>query len=345
MKKALYVGGVKIGGGARVKIHTMSDLPTYGIDGVVRQAADAARAGCDIFRVAVPDLRSAEAVKELKRQISMPIVADVHFDYKLGLAAIASGADKLRINPGNIPEAGLKKLASAAKERGIPIRVGVNGGSLEKKYAASADKSEALAMSAVGGARLLESCGFSDIVLSLKASSVKDTVLAYRLADKLCDYPLHIGITEAGTPALGIYKSAVGLGALLLDGIGDTLRVSLTASPVEEVIAAREILRASGYDKRFAEVISCPKCGRCGYDTAALAALVEKTVSNVEKPLRIAVMGCVVNGPGEAKDCDLGIAFGDGRAALFKDGKVYKTVPEAEAEKAFLEELKILIRN
>jgi (E)-4-hydroxy-3-methylbut-2-enyl-diphosphate synthase len=386
MKKVIQIGDIKIGGDYPVAVQTMSNLPASDVSAVVRQAAACFDLGCGIFRIAVPDFEAAAAIKQIKRAIKMPLVADIHFDCRLGVEAAKNGADKLRINPGNMKKDDLKKVVSAAKEYGIPIRVGVNGGSLEKKYRDIIEKenteknidfsryraaeteggfsekergktavfsrfkdddfvlkrAEALAASAMDGVRLLEEQDFFNTVVSLKSSSVRETVAAYRIVDGLCAYPLHIGVTEAGGERAGILKSAAGLSALLLDGIGDTVRVSLTAAPEKEVAAAVGILRAVGLDKNYAEIISCPKCGRCSYDTERLLNVVEDLTKDVKKPLKIAVMGCVVNGPGEAGACDIGIAFGDGRAAVFKDGKVYKTLDADDAEREFLKEIRAL---
>ncbi|MDR3263243.1 MAG: flavodoxin-dependent (E)-4-hydroxy-3-methylbut-2-enyl-diphosphate synthase [Clostridiales bacterium] len=343
MKKIVQIGGVYIGGSYRVAIQSMSDLPTRDIDAVVKQAEALKKDGCDIFRVAVPDTESARALAEIKKRIEMPLVADIHFDYKLAIQAAAFGADKIRINPGNMPVGGLKELTRVLKAAHIPLRVGINGGSLEKKYSAMPDRAMALAMSAADCVKRLEDDGFFDIVISLKSSSVLETVKAYRYIDKLCDYPLHIGVTEAGIGQAGVIKSAAGLGALLLDGIGNTVRVSLTGDPSEEIRTAKGILRAVGLDRDFAEIISCPKCGRCAYDTESLAKKVAEFTRHVAKPLKIAVMGCVVNGPGEAETCDIGIAFGSGKAVIFKCGKVFLTVRDKDAEEIFLKEIDKII--
>ncbi|MDR3292784.1 MAG: flavodoxin-dependent (E)-4-hydroxy-3-methylbut-2-enyl-diphosphate synthase [Clostridiales bacterium] len=341
MKKIIKIGNVSIGGENPVAIQSMSDLPTTDIDGVVRQAERLKEAGCDIFRVAVRDEADAHAFCEIKKRIDMPLAADIHFSHKTGILAVEAGADKIRINPGNMTHDGVRELLRAVRERGIPIRIGVNSGSIEKKYE-KFDRTAALVLSLSDSVRQIEDDGYGKLVLSLKSSSVTETVRAYREADKLFDYPLHIGVTEAGTLASGVVKSAVGLGALLTDGIGDTMRVSLTADPVREVEYAKRILRAVGLDKNYAEVVSCPRCGRCGYDTQTLAELVEERTRFVKKPLKIAVMGCEVNGPGEAKHCDLGIAFGRDKAVLFKKGEVYLTEETEKAVAIFLEEIILL---
>ncbi|MDR1939296.1 MAG: flavodoxin-dependent (E)-4-hydroxy-3-methylbut-2-enyl-diphosphate synthase [Clostridiales bacterium] len=343
MKRTVKIGGVSVGGGNPVAVQTMAKAAATDIKAIIEQAAAAKEAGCDIFRVAVPDMSAAAALREIRRNIDMPLVADIHFDYKLAIAAAKNRADKVRINPGNIKKAGLKELTAALKDLRVPVRVGVNGGSLEKSYKNSSDRASALASSAMDAIRLMEDLGFYDIVASLKSSSAAETVAAYRQIDKLCQYPLHIGVTEAGTPERGIIKSAAALGSLLLDGIGDTVRISLAADPTAEVKAARELLRAVGLDKSFVEVIACPRCGRCGYDVGGLAQKVEDYTRNVKKPLKIAVMGCVVNGSGEAGACDLGIAFGGDKAVVFKDGSVLKTVGADDAEGCLFEEIKKLL--
>jgi (E)-4-hydroxy-3-methylbut-2-enyl-diphosphate synthase len=341
-KKTIKIGKVSIGAGYPAAIQSMSDLLTTDTNAVVAQAERLEKLGCKIFRVAVPDEDAAKAAGVIKKSINMPLVADIHYDYKLGIKAAEAGVDKLRINPGNMKKRDLKELVRAVKDFNIPIRVGVNGGSLEKKYETHTNRAYALALSAADGIKFLEDEGFFEIVVSLKSSSVKETVEAYRYMDKMCEYPLHIGVTEAGGREAGIIKSAVGLGSLLLDGIGDTIRVSLTAEPEEEVRAAKRILGAAGVYNNLAEVISCPKCGRCTYDTKRLTEKVEKLTENIEKPLKIAVMGCAVNGPGEARHCDLGIAFGNKKAVVFRKGDIISTVSETSAEEYFLSLIKDL---
>ena len=331
MKKQIVVGGVPIGGGAPVTIQSMTNTPTRNVEATVEQIRRLAAAGCEIIRVAVPDMEAAQAVGEIKKQISIPLVVDIHFDYRLALEAVKQGCDAVRINPGNIgsPDR-VAAVAAACKERGVPIRIGVNGGSLEKPLLAKFGGAtpEALVESAFGHIKLLEDCDFTDICISLKSSSVPVTMGAYKLMDEKSAYPLHIGVTETGTPKMGILKSAVGIGGLLALGIGDTIRVSLSADPVEEVYAARDILKAAGVRKEGPELISCPTCGRTQIDLIGLANEVEERLKAVDKPITVAVMGCVVNGPGEASAADVGLAGGVGEGLLFKKGEIIKTVPQ-----------------
>lgn len=331
MKKQIVVGGVPIGGGAPVTIQSMTNTPTRNVEATVEQIRRLAAAGCEIIRVAVPDMEAAQAVGEIKKQISIPLVVDIHFDYRLALEAVKQGCDAVRINPGNIgsPDR-VAAVATACKERGVPIRIGVNGGSLEKPLLAKFGGAtpEALVESAFGHIKLLEDCDFTDICISLKSSSVPVTMGAYKLMDEKSAYPLHIGVTETGTPKMGILKSAVGIGGLLALGIGDTIRVSLSADPIEEVYAARDILKAAGVRKEGPELISCPTCGRTQIDLIGLANEVEERLKAVDKPITVAVMGCVVNGPGEASAADVGLAGGVGEGLLFKKGEIIKKVPQ-----------------
>ncbi len=331
MKKQIVVGGVPIGGGAPVTIQSMTNTSTRNVEATVEQIRRLAAAGCEIIRVAVPDMEAAQAVGEIKKQISIPLVVDIHFDYRLALEAVKQGCDAVRINPGNIgsPDR-VAAVAAACKERGVPIRIGVNGGSLEKPLLAKFGGAtpEALVESAFGHIKLLEDCDFTDICISLKSSSVPVTMGAYKLMDEKSAYPLHIGVTETGTPKMGILKSAVGIGGLLALGIGDTIRVSLSADPVEEVYAARDILKAAGVRKEGPELISCPTCGRTQIDLIGLAYEVEERLKAVDKPITVAVMGCVVNGPGEASAADVGLAGGVGEGLLFKKGEIIKKVPQ-----------------
>lgn len=331
MKKQIVVGGVPIGGGAPVTIQSMTNTPTRNVEATVEQIRRLAAAGCEIIRVAVPDMEAAQVVGEIKKQISIPLVVDIHFDYRLALEAVKQGCDAVRINPGNIgsPDR-VAAVAAACKERGVPIRIGVNGGSLEKPLLAKFGGAtpEALVESAFGHIKLLEDCDFTDICISLKSSSVPVTMGAYKLMDEKSAYPLHIGVTETGTPKMGILKSAVGIGGLLALGIGDTIRVSLSADPVEEVYAARDILKAAGVRKEGPELISCPTCGRTQIDLIGLANEVEERLKAVDKPITVAVMGCVVNGPGEASAADVGLAGGVGEGLLFKKGEIIKKVPQ-----------------
>ena len=331
MTKQIKVGNVLLGGGAPVSIQSMTNTRTDDVEATLRQIRELAAAGCDIVRVAVPDMAAARAVGKIKEECPLPLVVDIHFDYKLALEAIAAGADKVRINPGNIgSEDRVKAVADACRQKNIPIRIGVNGGSLEKpllaKYGGVCP--EAMVESAFGHIRLLNKFDFDDICVSLKSSSVPMTMKAYQIMSQESNYPLHIGVTEAGTVRMGTLKSAVGIGGLLALGIGDTMRVSLSADPVEEVYAARDILKAAGIRKEGAELVSCPTCGRTRIDLISLAGEVEERLKTVDKPITVAVMGCVVNGPGEASAADCGIAGGVGEGLLFKKGQIIKKVPQ-----------------
>lgn len=347
MSKKVRIGNVTIGGGERIAVQTMCDVKTSKIEDVIREINDVYDSGCDIIRVAVKDDDDAAALKILSKKSPIPLVADIHFDHRLALKAIDAGVHKIRINPGNIgSEEKVEEVAKALKSSGVAVRVGSNSGSVEKEFLAKFGKSEvALAESALKNVAVLERHGVSNIVISAKASNVPLMVQTYRYLAKKVDYPLHLGVTEAGTAASGIVKNSVGIGSLLLDGIGDTIRVSLTAPIKEEVLAAKRILRSVGKEKDFVEVISCPTCGRTGYDMFSLVQSVENAVANVKKHLKVAVMGCVVNGPGEAKDCDLGIAGGDGKCVIFKKGEVFRTVPMDRAKEEFLKEIEIAINN
>ena len=325
MTRQIFVGGVPIGGGAPVTIQSMTNTRTDDVAATVAQIRRLAAAGCQIVRVAVPDLAAAKAVGAIKEQIDIPLVVDIHFDYKLALECVAAGCDKVRINPGNIGgEDRVRQVADACRQKGIPIRIGVNGGSLEKPILAKYGgvTPEALVESAFGHIRLLEKFDFTDICVSLKSSSVPVTMAAYRLMSEESDYPLHLGVTETGTPRMGILKSAVGIGGLLALGIGDTIRVSLSADPVEEVYAARDILKAAGVRKDGPELVACPTCGRTRIDLIGLANEVEERLKSVDKPITVAVMGCAVNGPGEASAADVGIAGGVGEGLLFRKGEL-----------------------
>ena len=331
MTRQIFVGGVPIGGGAPVTIQSMTNTRTDDVAATVAQIRRLAAAGCQIVRVAVPDLAAAKAVGAIKEQIDIPLVVDIHFDYKLALECVAAGCDKVRINPGNIGgEDRVRQVADACRQKGIPIRIGVNGGSLEKPILAKYGgvTPEALVESAFGHIRLLEKFDFTDICVSLKSSSVPVTMAAYRLMSEKSDYPLHLGVTETGTPRMGVLKSAVGIGGLLALGIGDTMRVSLSADPVEEVYAARDILKAAGVRKDGPELVACPTCGRTRIDLIGLANEVEERLKSVDKPITVAVMGCAVNGPGEASAADVGIAGGVGEGLLFRKGEIVKKVPQ-----------------
>ncbi|MCD7945915.1 MAG: flavodoxin-dependent (E)-4-hydroxy-3-methylbut-2-enyl-diphosphate synthase [Clostridiales bacterium] len=332
MTKQIMVGNVPVGGGAPVAIQSMCSTHTDDVEATVAQIHRLEAAGCEIVRVAVPDMASAHAIGAIKERISIPLVVDIHFNYRLALECIAAGADKVRINPGNIGDKErVKAVADACRQKGIPIRIGVNGGSLEKPLLAKYGKvcPETLVESAFGHIRLLNECDFDDICVSLKSSSVPVTMAAYRLMSERSDYPLHLGVTEAGTPTMGVIKSAMGIGGLLAMGIGDTLRVTLTADPCEEVVTAKRILQAAGLRQDGPNLISCPTCGRTRIDLIPLANQVEERLKTVNKPITVAVMGCVVNGPGEASAADVGIAGGDGMGFLFRHGEIIgKQIPE-----------------
>ena len=343
--KSVLVGGIKIGGGAPVTIQSMTTEKTADIQKTLSQIAALKSAGCDIVRGAILDEADAFAVREIVDKAGIPFVADIHFSPKLAVMAIENGAHKVRINPGNIGgETQIKMVADCIKAHKIPVRVGANTGSIEKAHEAKYGRTaKALVESALDGARTLEKYGVEDIVLSVKASSVPLTVEAYQLLAERTDYPLHIGVTEAGTYTSGVIKSAVGIGSLLLNGVGDTLRVSLADDPVKEVEAAKEILCACGLDKEFVEVVACPTCGRCAWESVALAEKVSALVKGYKKRAKIAVMGCVVNGPGEAKDADLGVAGGENGCLIFKKGQPYKKVTAQEVEEEFIKEIKVLL--
>lgn len=333
MTRQINVGGVPVGGGAAVTIQSMTNTKTHDVAATVEQIRQLTAAGCEIVRVAVPDEAAARAIGDIKAQIDIPLVVDIHFDYKLALTCIAAGCDKVRINPGNIGgEDRVKLVADACRAKGVPIRIGVNGGSLEKnllsKYGGVTP--EALVESAMGHIRLLEKFDFDQICVSMKSSSVPITMAAYRLFSQQSDYPLHLGVTEAGTPKMGVMKSAIGIGGLLAQGIGDTFRVTLTADPVEEVYVARDILKAAGLRRDGPELISCPTCGRTRVNLIQMAQEVEQRLADVTKPITVAVMGCAVNGPGEASAADVGIAGGDGEGLLFQKGKIIKKVPQEQ---------------
>ena len=327
----ISIGQVKIGGGNRIAIQSMTNTKTEDVASTVDQIRRLTAEGCDIIRCAVPTMEAAHAFREIKKQIDIPIVADIHFDYKLAVAAIENGADKIRINPGNIGSTeNVKAVVEAAKAHHVPIRVGVNSGSLEKKYLEKYGKvtPEGLAESALGQVEILESTDFHDIVISIKASDVMTSVKAHELIADRTDHPLHVGITETGSVINGNIKSAVGIGIILYEGIGDTIRVSLTADPVEEVRSAKQILRSLGLNKTGIEVVSCPTCGRTQIDLIGLAGKVEKLVAGYDLDIKLAVMGCAVNGPGEAREADIGIAGGHGEGLIFKKGEILKKVPE-----------------
>ena len=345
MSKQIQVGSVAVGGGAPVGIQSMCNTPTQDVAATVSQILRLEKAGCEIIRVAVPDQDAARAVGEIKRRIHIPLVCDIHFDYKLALLCAEQGADKIRINPGNIGSKDrVRAVADACRERGIPIRIGVNGGSLEKDLLAKYGgvTAEALVESALGHVRLLNDCNFDDICISVKCSDVPVNMRAYQLLRQRTDYPLHLGVTEAGTPTMGILKSAMGIGGLLCLGIGDTVRVSLTADPAEEVRAAKQILSAAGVRRFGPNLISCPTCGRTKYDMIPIAREVERRLEGCEKNITVAVMGCVVNGPGEAAAADVGIAGGKGEGLVFRRGKILYKVPEDKLVDALMNEIEKL---
>ena len=342
MSKQIHVGAVAVGGGAPVSIQSMCNTPTQDVERTVSQILRLEQAGCQIIRVAVPDMDAARAIGPIRRRIHIPLVADIHFDYRLALECVRQGVDKIRINPGNIGSAEkVRAVADACRDRGIPIRIGVNGGSLERellqKYGGVT--AQALVDSALGHVRLLNDCNFDDICISVKCSHVPVNMAAYRMLHEQTHYPLHLGVTEAGTPRRGVLKSAIGIGGLLCQGIGDTIRVSLTADPEEEVRAALDILSAAGLRKTGPDLISCPTCGRTRYDMIPIAREVERRLQGCTKPITVAVMGCVVNGPGEARAADVGIAGGDGEGLLFRHGEILRKVPQDKLVDALMDEI------
>jgi len=340
--RAIHVGRVQVGGGAPISVQSMTNTPTEDVIATTAQICRLQLAGCEIVRVAVPDIAAARAIRSIKSKITIPLIADIHFDYRLALAAAEAGADGLRLNPGNI--GGMKKMGEVvrcAKDLGLPIRIGVNSGSLEKDILKrhGGVTAEGMVESALRHVERLRSCDFDEIKISLKASDVSRTVAAYRRLSEKIDLPLHVGVTEAGGLYPGIVKSALGIGMLLADGIGDTIRVSLTRDPAEEVRVGYEILKALGIRRHGPEIVSCPTCGRCKIDLFDVAERVEKALVTVSTPVRIAIMGCAVNGPGEAKEADIGIAGGDGVGILFKRGKVIRKVPHERLVEVLLEEV------
>lgn len=339
------VHAVKVGSctldGKKIYIQSMLNVPASDTEGNVKQAAELEKAGCHIIRAAIPDIEAVRLIPAVKETVNIPLVADIHFDYRIALACADAGADKIRINPGNIGGIDrVKAVADKCRSKSIPIRIGVNSGSLEKELLAKYGKpcAEALAESALAHAALLEQCDFEDIVISMKSSDVSTMIKAYRIAAEKTNYPLHLGVTEAGTERMGIIKSAAGIGSLLCDGIGETIRVSLTDEPVKEIYAARDILKAVGRGSGV-RLVSCPTCGRTKIDLIKLASEAEKAVADIPLDITVAVMGCAVNGPGEAREADIGIAGGDGCAVLFKKGVLLKKVSEKDALNALLEEI------
>ena len=345
MSKQIRVGKVTVGGGAPIAIQSMCNTKTEDVNATVAQILTLEQAGCEIIRVAVPTMEAAQAIGKIKAAIHIPLVADIHFDYKLALECAAQGVDKIRINPGNIgSQDKVRAVADACRERGIPIRIGVNGGSLEKEllYKYGGVTAEALVDSAMGHVRLLNDCNFDDICISVKGSHVPTNMAAYRLLSEQTAYPLHLGVTEAGTPSMGVLKSAIGIGGLLCQGIGDTIRVSLTADPVEEIYAAKRILCAAGIRQMGPNLIACPTCGRTKYDMIPIAEEVECRLQSCSKNITVAVMGCVVNGPGEARNADVGIAGGENEGLLFRKGKILYKVPQERLVDALMEEIEKL---
>lgn len=344
-KRIVNIGGVKIGGDNPVAIQSMCNTDTRDVKATVNQIHELENAGCEIIRVAVPDIVAAKVVADIKKQIHIPLVVDIHFDYRLALECMKNGADKVRINPGNIGDRDrVKQVVEMAKEREIPIRIGVNGGSLERellqKYGGVT--ADALVESAMGHVAILDELNFNNVVVSIKISDVPKMLCAYRKFNEISDIPLHIGVTESGTLKGGTVKSAVGIGALLAEGIGDTMRVSLTANPVEEIYAAYDIQKVLGMRKTGAEIVSCPTCGRTQLDLISIANEVEKRAANIDKPIKIAVMGCAVNGPGEAREADIGIAGGKSEGLIFKKGEIIKKVPQDSLVDELMKEIETL---
>lgn len=342
-KKIVKVGGLTLGG-EKIYIQSMLNVPAEKVRESVEQAAALEKAGCEIIRAAIPTIEDVRLIPAIKEAVDIPLVADIHFDYKIAIAAVEAGVDKVRINPGNIGGIDrVKAVADACRERSVPIRIGVNSGSLERtlleKYGSPTP--EALVESAMNHVKLLNDCDFDDIVISIKSSDVKLMIAAYRLLAQQVDYPLHLGVTEAGTERMGLVKSAVGIGSLLCDGIGDTIRVSLTADPVKEIYAAKDILRACGIGGGV-QIVSCPTCGRTKIALIPLAEKVEQLCAEIVKPIKVAVMGCVVNGPGEAREADIGIAGGNGEGIIFRKGKILRKVPEDRLLDELKKELDLL---
>ena len=340
--KKIKVGNTFLGGDSPVLVQSMLNVPSTDIDGSVKQAVELEKAGCQIIRFAIPNEEALALIEPIKNATTVPLVADIHFDYRLAIGAAERGIDKIRINPGNIgSEDRVKAVADICKQKGLPIRIGVNSGSLEKhileKYGSPTP--EAMVESALYHASLLEKFDFDDIVISIKSSNVNTMIKAYELAAEKCNYPLHLGVTEAGTERMGIIKSAVGIGSLLTHGIGDTIRVSLTDDPVKEVYAAQDILKAIGLKTDCPYLVSCPTCGRTRIDLVGLAKQVEERLRDCKKPITVAVMGCIVNGPGEAKEADIGVAGGDGCGLIFKKGEILRKVPENELLDELMKEI------
>lgn len=344
MSRQVVAGGLPIGGGAPISVQSMLNVPSTDVEGSVRQARALEAAGCDIIRAAIPDMEAVRLIPAIKEAVGIPLVADIHFDYRLALEAVAAGVDKIRINPGNIgSEDRVKAVADCCRTRGIPIRIGVNSGSVEREILAKygSPTPEALVESALYHVSLLEKFDFEDIVISIKSSSVTSMIRAYELCSTRCEYPLHLGVTEAGTERMGLIKSSIGIGSLLQRGIGDTIRVSLTADPVQEVRAGIDILRALGL-REGPELVSCPTCGRTRIDLIRIAGEVEERLRSCRKPIKVAVMGCVVNGPGEAREADIGLAGGRGEGLLFRKGEILRKVPEEKLVDELMKEIEKL---
>lgn len=345
LSKKIKLGNTFIGGDSDILVQSMLNIPADNIDASVAQAKELAAAGCQVIRFAIPNEKALDLVEPIKNAVDVPLVADIHFDYRLALGAVERGIDKIRINPGNIgDESRVKAVAQACKAKNIPIRIGVNSGSLEKDILAKygSPTPEAMVESALYHASLLEKFDFDDIVISIKSSNVETMIKAYELAADKCSYPLHLGVTEAGTERMGLIKSSIGIGSLLTKGIGDTIRVSLTDEPVKEVFAAFDILKAIGLKKDCPYLISCPTCGRTKIDLVSLAKQVEERLKDCKKPIKVAVMGCVVNGPGEAKEADIGIAGGDGNGLIFKKGEILRKVDEKDLLDELMKEIEKL---
>nr|WP_319488141.1 flavodoxin-dependent (E)-4-hydroxy-3-methylbut-2-enyl-diphosphate synthase [uncultured Caproiciproducens sp.] len=340
--RMVYAGKLPIGGGSKISVQSMLNVPSTDIEGSVCQAVELEKAGCDIIRAAIPDMDAVQLIPAIKNAVQIPLVADIHFDYRLALEAVAAGIDKIRINPGNIgSDDHVKAVADACRQKNVPIRIGVNSGSLEKEILAKygSPTPQALVESALYHVSLLEKYDFCDIVISIKSSGVNRTIQAYELISQSCDYPLHLGVTEAGTERMGLIKSAIGIGSLLQRGIGDTIRVSLTADPVKEVAAGFDILKALNLNAGGVEFVSCPTCGRTRVDLIHIANEVEQRLAGCRKNIKVAVMGCVVNGPGEAREADIGIAGGDGVGLLFKKGQIIRKVPEDQLVECLMQEI------
>lgn len=329
--------------GRKIYVQSMLNKPSGDIEANIMQAKQLENAGCDIVRVAIPSLSDIRLIPAIKKRVSIPLVADIHFDYRLAIESARAGADKIRINPGNIgDESRIKKVVQACKIEGVPIRIGVNSGSLEKDLLAKyfGPKAEALVESALRSINLLEKFDFDDIVVSIKSSDVPTTIKSYKMLSEMCRYPLHIGVTESGTKRMGIMKSSIGIGALLADEIGETIRVALTGDPIEEVKVGHNILKSLNLEETGVKIVSCPTCGRTKIDIIGLTNKIEKELENISKPIKVAIMGCAVNGPGEAKDADIGIAGGNKQAVLFKKGKIERKIPEEEIVKVLIDEIK-----